>query len=618
MSDEKKPIAVPLRQKVRAIVFQSRRDVVGAAWLLVWMTGAAFFEALGVGMVLPFVRLLEHPQLLDEHASTRAVKQFFGVTTHLGAVSLAGAALATLFIIKAAYLSFVQHRQSRYVHGREVEVAGQLVDGYLRRPYTFHLTHNSAELIRIVTNEVGQLHHHVVLPMFIIAVELLSVLVVVGLLVMLEPLVVPGVGLVVGGIAVGFYRSLHRHNLRLGERQREEHTSMTKWVMQGLGGIKEVKVLGIERFFVDSFDRASRVYGRTLAMHNTISAVPRFVLEAAGVLALASITVALFWLRGDPKSVIPVLGALAVAAVRLIPSAARILTSLTLIRYCEPVVDAVYADLMAVKDGEGDDAVSPEPLTIERELAVVDVTYTYPNAKNPSLRGVSLRLKKGESVALVGLSGAGKTTLVDLVLGLLVPDQGRLEVDGTALSRERLAGLRRVVGYVPQLVYLSDDSIRRNVAFGVEEGKIDDAKVWAALETAQLAEFVKTQSDALETFVGERGVRLSGGQRQRIGIARALYRDPQILVLDEATASLDGTTEREVVEAMERARSDRTSIVIAHRLSTVRGCDRLLLMQGGEILEEGSYDVLYENSPTFRAMADALPRAKTVEPVAEA
>jgi ATP-binding cassette subfamily C protein len=380
---------------------------------------------------------------------------------------------------------------------------------------------------------------------------------------------------------------------------------MVKTIQQGLAGVKEARLFGCERFFLDAFRRSGEAYSRSLVVHGVTGILPRYVLEIVGVLALVLVTIAMLGRGAEARAVLPLLGALAVAAVRLLPSLARILGSVAQIRFHKPSLDALYDAFQL----EGPDAAQRElrkdrvpPLRMEREVRMVDVHYTYPGAAEPSLRGVTLRLAKGESVGLVGLSGGGKTTIADTLIGLLTPDRGRVEVDGEPLEGERLIAWQRNIGYIPQTIFLCDDTIRRNVAFGVEDEEIDDERVREALKAARLDELVATLPEGLSTFVGERGIRLSGGQRQRIGIARALYFDPKVLVLDEATSSLDGATEREVVEAIERLRSERTMLVIAHRLSTVRACDRIVLVAKGEILDSGTWDDLLGRSDEFRKL----------------
>jgi len=600
------PAALTLLQKVVRLTFRSRRDVRDGIGLVLLMFGAATFEAIGIGIIMPFVSLIAHPETVDKYAALAWVKHVSGATTRTGLVSVFGLALVAVFLLKNLYLVIVQYAQNRYICGRQVLLENHLMETYLRRPWIFHLQHNSSELIHNVSHEVSQVYTHVVVSLFVIAVEALSLVVLACVLIAIEPFAVPAVGVVLGLVSFGFYRLIHKKATEVGEEQRIMQAEMLKWLQQGLGGVKEARIIGVEDFFIRAYAKRSGPFGRSLVIHRMLGILPRYVLETTGILGLVLMTIFMFLRGANETEVLPVLGALAVAAVRVLPSTAHIIGSVSLIRFVKPSVDALWK---ALEPWEGDGKhgtrlVDEEPLPLERELRLDDIAFTYPNAPRPSLDGVSITIKKGESIAFVGGSGAGKTTIVDTMIGLLTPERGTLSVDGQALVGERVQRWQRAIGYIPQTVFLSDDSIRRNIAFGVDDADIDDVRVQHALVAARLDELAASLPEGLDTFVGERGVRLSGGQRQRIGIARALYLDPQVLVLDEATSSLDGVTEREIVAAIERLRADRTMIVIAHRLSTVRSCDRLVFMAEGKIVDVGPWEDLAARNPEFRRLVE--------------
>lgn len=570
------------------------------------MLGAAAFEAVGIGLIMPFVSLIAHPELTEKYALLGAFKRFVGATTHLELVSTFGLALVGVYLLKNAYLALVQYAQYRYVFRCQTRLANELFETYLRRPYTFHLQSNSAELVHDIHYETSQFYNHVGVSVFTIAVEGLSLAVIAALLVAIEPVVVPAVSIVLGGVSMLFYRLIHKRATRTGEQQREAQAQMHKWLQIGLGGVKEARVIGCEDYFVQHYASRSLVFGNALTFHHVLAALPRYVLETTGVLGLVTMTMAMFARGGRAELILPVLGALAIAAVRLLPSVARLLGAFSLVRFCKPTIEALWNATLP-REGDGTHGIKLGQIAaqgIRDELAIDDVHYTYPNATRPALRGVSFRVKRGESIAVVGGSGAGKTTLVDVVIGLLAPTKGALRVDNELLEGGRLLSWQRSIGYIPQTVFLSDDDIRRNVAFGIPDDEIDDARVEKALAAARLDDLVNSLADGTRTFVGERGVRLSGGQRQRIGIARALYLEPEILILDEATSSLDTSTEKEIVESFEAVRKERTAIVIAHRLSTLRGCDRLVLMGDGRVEQIGTWDELMTTNAEFRRMVD--------------
>ncbi len=563
-------------------------------------------EAVGIGLVMPFVSLLGRPHLVDENATLRWVRDAAGVRTHFGMITLAGLVLVATFLVKNVYLAFVDYAQNRFIYSRQIRTSNLLMERYMRRPYWFHLRHNSSELIHNVHTEVSQVYTHVICTMFVIAVEVLSVSVILLLLITLEPLIVPGIGLLVGGVGVVFYKAIHRRAALIGEEQREVQADMLRWLQQGLGGIKEARVLGAEDFFVQAFSARGQRFGKLLAMHRQLSMLPKNILETCGVAALVAVTLLALSRSGDPQRVLPMLGALAVASIRILPSASRILSGVSLMRYCKPSLDGLWAAMEPMPgDGKiGRRRAEVAPLRLMEKIEIADVAVRYPGAASSSLTGVTLEIRRGESIALVGASGAGKTTLADTLIGLLEPESGEIRVDGKALVAGTMEAWQRSIGYIPQTVFLSDDTFRRNIAFGLEDKEIDEARVIAAAKTARLSEHLMSLPDGLDTMVGERGVRLSGGQRQRIGIARALYCDPHVLVLDEATSSLDGATEREIVEAIESLRNERTIIIIAHRLSTVRACDRLVYMAKGKIVDVGTWEQLLARNADFRRMVE--------------
>ncbi len=610
---------VTLFQKALRLTFRDRSDVRAGIGLFVLMVGAAAFEAIGIGIVMPFVSLLAHPELVEQYPVLTWIRDTSGVTTRTGLVTVFGLLLVGVFLLKNVYVTLVQLAQNAYTYGRQVRLENHLTETYLRRPWTFHLKHNSAELIHAVSHEVSQVYTHVVSVMFLMAVEGLSIVVIAGLLIAIEPLVVPGVAVVLGLVSFAFYRAVHRKAAQVGEQQRQIRTEQLKWLHQGLGGIKEARILGCEDYFTNAFTSRSHGYARALVVHKMLSLVPRYVLETTGILAIVLIAIAMFARGADEGRLLPVLGALAVASVRILPSLSHVIGGLSLIRFLKPSVEALWK---ALEPWPGDGKLGTrrrdvEPLRFERAITLRDVHLKYPGATRASLSGVSVEIRRGESVAFVGGSGAGKTTIVDAIIGLLEPTSGTIEIDGKPLEGDLVQRWQRAIGYIPQVVYLSDDTIRRNIAFGVEDEAIDEARIAAALEAAQLMEFVDSLPEKLDTFVGERGVRLSGGQRQRIGIARALYLQPQVLVLDEATSSLDGVTERDIVQSIERLRTDRTMIVIAHRLSTVRSCDRIFFMEHGKIRDVGTWEELYARDPAFRRLVE-LSRVDTDEPASAA
>jgi ABC-type multidrug transport system fused ATPase/permease subunit len=397
-----------------------------------------------------------------------------------------------------------------------------------------------------------------------------------------------------------FYRLSRTHLLRWG-RARQHHEGLRiQHLQQGLGGAKDVKLLGREEDFFAQY-RIHNEGTATVQQHlSTLQQLPRLWLELLGAVGLASLVLVMI-AQGKPlAALLPTLGLFGVAAFRLMPSVGRMMASLQVMRYNLPVVDTLHREL-GIIDTSAPFRHDSQPLRFNGALVLDRVGFNYPNTDTAAISGVSLSIARGTSVGFVGGSGAGKSTLVDVILGLLTPATGRVAVDGIDIQTN-LRGWQDQIGYVPQSIYLTDDTLRRNVAFGLPDDQVDASAVSRALKAAQLDEFVSDLPAGLETVVGERGVRLSGGQRQRIGIARALYHDPPVLVLDEATSSLDTANEQGVMAAVNALHGDKTLIIVAHRLSTVARCDRLFRLEHGRLVEEGSFDAVMKSqvvSPTL-------------------
>jgi ATP-binding cassette, subfamily B, bacterial PglK len=428
---------------------------------------------------------------------------------------------------------------------------------------------------------------------------------IVGFLVFVDPLVsLLATGLLGGGYSLIYLRL--RGRLRdLGERMLKVNGERFHIAQEATGGIKDIKLMALESSYVRQFSDKAYRRARFTARIQIMSELPRFALEAITFGTLLGIVLVLL-LRSDGEiaGIIPTLGIFAFAVMRLLPALQQMYNSLANLRSGRAVLDHIVADFGKIEPGSPSSAPEAAPLRLEKALELAAVSFRYASADRPSLNDLSLTIPARTTVGLVGGTGAGKTTVVDLILGLLSPDAGELRVDGTPVSAANLRGWQKTLGYVPQAIYLTDDTVAANIAFGVPRKDIDMAAVERAARAAALHDFVTTEmSKGYDTMVGERGVRLSGGQRQRIGIARALYRNPSLLIMDEATSALDNITERAVMEAVQNIRADTTIILIAHRLSTVKDCDQIFLMEKGRVVAQGTYDELISKNPNFRKMA---------------
>jgi ATP-binding cassette, subfamily B, bacterial PglK len=552
---------------------------------------AAAFELVGIGAIPAFVALLADPQPLFSLLPAGAAEWMRGQNP--GRLTLFAAAfLAGVFVFKNAFLAALIHAEGRVLRDVTVSISGRLFKAYVYSPYTFHLQRNPAQLVNNLNNEVNGAIE-VLGRVAMLVRESLVLSVVFVLLMMVDPLVSLAVFTLLGAVATAFYMMVRRSLLERGDLAQGHRGRQMQTITQALGAIKDAKMLGREPYLVDAVHaETSAMEGHEL-FRRALILMPRLFLEVMAVSAVLLVAVAFILLDRPMASILPVLALLAVAVVRMVPAFNNISASLVAIRYYLPSLRLTVRELETLEPGSDRGAAvsSTRGFSLEDSITLHDIRFRYPGTSTDTLQDISLTIKAREAVAFVGPSGAGKSTLVDVLLGLLTPSTGTVRVDGRDIQ-ENVTAWQRQIGYIPQDIYLLDDSLRRNIAFGLPDSEISEVDVARALAAAQLDGFVATLPDGLDTTVGNRGIRLSGGQRQRVGIARALYHNPSVLVMDEATSALDNETERDVIEAINRLRGDRTFIIIAHRLTTVQSCDRLFLINDGKLEDQGSYSDL--------------------------
>jgi ATP-binding cassette, subfamily B, bacterial PglK len=581
----------------------TRREKIEGAFLLCAMVIGALLEAISISLVIPFIAVLKEPELLTKARHVLPLLSNLDIREPQQLFFLLGPALIALFAIKTVYLIQSNRWLFRFAMKKEVSLARHLLAGYLNAPYTFHLQRNSADLIRVTVRSVDEFSGGFMVNLLTVLGELLVIGALTGLLMIVEPLATLGALVVLAVPTALIYRRTRHRLAESGRMAEQSFAAMMQWAEQALRGVKETVITGRRSFFIDQQNHHVQRFSESLRSLAFLSALPRFVIDTLAVTAM--VTIAAILLRGgaDLQSILPILGMFALAAVRLIPSTSRLSSSLAQVRYRYASTEVIYRELLALGHrpseplpGSAEEHASPIPF--EQALVLDHVSYCYPGTRQPAIDDVSLEIPQGHWVGLIGSTGAGKTTLVDLILGLLAPSSGRILVDGRNL-RDNLPGWQRNVGYVPQTVYLIDDSVRRNIAFGVPQEEIDDERVWRALRAAQVDHFVRSLSGGLNAIVGERGDRLSGGERQRLGIARALYHDPEVLVIDEATANLDPGTEAAIVEAIGKLRGKKTIIVISHRPAFVRNSDCIYMLGQGRLQNWGKYSELLATEPEF-------------------
>ncbi len=549
-------------------------------------------ETLGIGLVIPAISILMQESYLDRVPVIAPWLETLGNPTHAMLVTWGLLSLAIVYLCKNVFLAFQIRRQARFAFGVQEETSHRLFEHYLRRPYVFHLRTNTAQLIRNAVGEVNAFSGYVLQPCMTLLTETFVMLAILTLLLWVEPLGTVFLLLVLGSLAWLFHRITRKSVASWGkERQKREGLKLLH-LQQGLGGIKDIKLLGCEQEFLERYKEQNRVAAIMAKRQLILQQLPKLGIEMLAVAGLVILALALFGQERSVETALPILGMMAAAAFRLIPSFSRILNAIQTIRFGWPCVQVLETELEAPETASilsREDNSDREPLSFENEISLSGVSFRYPDSDKASLEKVSIRIPRGTSIGIVGESGSGKSTLVDVMLGLLDPQEGSITLDGKNVC-DNLRSWQDRIGYVPQEIYLTDDSLRNNVAFGVPDSLIDEKLVWKALRSAQLEKFTRELSDGLDTSMGERGARLSGGQRQRVGIARALYHNPSVLVLDEATSSLDEKTEEGIMESVCSLRGEKTFVIVAHRLSTVKYCDVLYRLEDGKIVSSGSYD----------------------------
>jgi len=585
-------------------LFDTRSKIIIGCLLVMILFGTAL-ELLGIGAVLPIVTLLSSSEPLQGSPFLKNLFDLLQPESQAHFVTLVLVGVVFLYVAKNIYLFILMYLQVRFSFSKHYQIKSRLFRSYMHSPYWFHLKHNSAELLRNL-NLVGNVISMVLAPVMVCVTEVMMILAIFGLLVWVDPasaiVITLGQGILVGG----YFFMVRRKLTALGEINKRCEGKTIQQVHQGLGSIKEVKILGQEDFFDKSY--SSYLWGLTNSLRSevVIGNSVRFIVETITVVLVLGVMIALLQFGEYPSSVLTTFSLFAVAAVRLMPTINRFTVNLVQIRFGIPSLNEIYSHLKDCEKYVTDvsERKPAERMVFEHQVELVDISFQYKDAPNLSLDSISLSIPKNSTVGLVGASGAGKTTAVDVIIGLLKPAKGKILVDGKDIH-ETLFSWQRQIGYIPQSIYLADDTVKNNVAFGLPAESIDEDQVWKALELAQLDEFIRGTGEGLRTMVGENGVRLSGGQRQRIGIARALYFEPQVLVMDEATAALDSETERVFMESVEKLGHQKTIIIIAHRLTTVKNCDIIFFLDQGCLVASGVYETLMSKSSEFRQMACA-------------
>ncbi len=554
-------------------------------FLLIAIFLGAAAELVGVSLIMPLIQLISMPEVVEENPLISTVYKTLKMQSVTDFFIFLVIVIIIIYFLKNIYMSVMYYAQYSFIYKNQLKCAGRLIDCYLKKPYTYHLDHNTSEMIRNIMLDTDRLFQLILSVLNVASEGLLSLLLMTYLLVS-DPIMSIAVALILG-ICVGAFRLFTKRKTHSYGLQNQKYDGeMHKSINQALGAVKDIKILHREKYFVNRFVSCGEKKMTALIMNNFFGTVPKYLIETVCVAGIMGVLIFKLKNGTNLNSILPQLAAFAVAAFKLLPSVGKISNYLNGITFLRPSIDLIYHDLKETEDMVGvefkdkDSEVGVK--TNENQISIQHLSYRYPNTDEDVLKDVSFKIQLGSSIGLIGQSGSGKSTMADVILGILFPKEGYVRY-GRLNVHENPIRWSKKLAYIPQAIYLADESIRRNVAFGIDDADIDEDKVWAALEEAQLSEFVRSLPEGLDTEVGERGVRLSGGQRQRIGIARALYGNPEILVLDEATSALDNETEKAVMEAIERLHGKKTLIIIAHRLTTIKNCEYVYRVEDGRI-----------------------------------
>ena len=548
----------------------------------------AFLDMIGVASILPFISVLVNPELVETNIILKnmfEISRMLGVENNQQFLFLLGVLIFLFLIILVLFKIFTTYIQTYFVQMCECSIGKRLIEGYLHQPYSWFLTRNSADLGKNILSEVQQINANALSPSIELIAKGMVAITISTLLIVVDPKLALIVGLTISFAYISIFYFVSKFLKKKGEERLINNRLRFTAISEAFGSVKETKVAGLEQRYIERFYAPSKIYANNKAFASIISTLPRFFLEA---IVFGGILLIILYLMKQSDSFVnalPIIGLYVFAGYRLMPAIQQIYVSFTRITFAIPSVEKLYEELKNLKKFKAQQ--NEGIISFNKSITLKNVYYNYPNSSRTALKNLNLNIPANSSIGLVGTTGSGKSTAVDIILGLLEPQKGSLEIDGQVINNKNLRSWQRSIGYVPQHIYLSDDTIEANIAFGLEPKHINKYLVEKSSKIANLHNFVTIElPKKYETTIGERGIRLSGGQRQRIGIARALYHNPKVLILDEATSALDNQTEEAVMDAINNISNEITIILIAHRLNTVKDCDIIFKLENGKIIEE--------------------------------
>jgi ABC-type multidrug transport system fused ATPase/permease subunit len=536
------------------------------------------FEIAGIGILVPALSILLDPNELKSVEIRNFIIIIFGNLSHAQFVILGLSTIIVFYLIKSGFLIYLAFRQSRFATTLTVDLSLKLFKGYLNMPYFFHLKNSSTQLQKNIQIEI--LHFGgICLAAMVLSTEVTAIIGIALFLIFMEPLGAISVIIFFLFFSFVFNKLTSQKIKNWGYQRQDSDNKSVKLLNEGLAGIKQVKLSSIENFYINKFSKYETKKASLNTRIQVLAIVPRLYLELLAIIGV-SILIFSMLLQSKPVSqLIPILGVFVASAFRMIPSINRVMNSLQTIAFAQSVIDVLVEQFDVIKSHllKSDKKLK---IKFENGVTVKNLNFKYSGSNKMTLNNIDFIIKKGDFIGFVGVSGSGKSTLIDNIVGLLEPSSGEISVDGININ-SNISMWQSTIGYVPQTIFLIDDSLRRNIALGIPDNDIDEKKISDAIKSAQLISVINKLSDGLDTIVGERGVRISGGERQRIGIARALYNDPDLLILDEATSSLDNETESDFMEAINALKGKKTILLVAHRLSTIRNCDKIYNLKNG-------------------------------------
>ena len=563
-----------------------------ASILLIMIFIMALLDMIGVASILPFMAVMTNPDLIETNTILNTMFKasvIFGVEDSQQFLFVLGVFVFILLVISLTFKALTTYMQIRFVQMREYSIGKRLVEGYLHQPYSWFLNRNSAELGKTILSEVGQVITGGIKPLLDLIAKSMITILLIFLLIIADPKLALIISVSLGVIYGLIFFIIRSYLSKIGKKSLKNNKLRFTAVSEAFGAAKEIKVGGLEQTFINGFSKSAKIFGQTQASSAILRQLPRYFLEAISFGGIMLIILYLMTITNNFNNTLPIISLYVLAGYRLIPAMQQIYSSFTRLTFVGPSLDKLYEDIKKLKPFEENQ--DQGILFFNKSIVLKNICYDYPNASRTALKDINLIIPAKSTVGLVGATGSGKTTTVDIILGLLEAQKGTLEIDGKFLTKKNSRSWQRSIGYVPQHIYLADDTIEANIAFGTKTEDISQEAVEKAAKIANLHEFVIDElPKQYQTTIGERGIRLSGGQRQRIGIARALYHNPQVLILDEATSALDNQTEKAVMDAVNNLSKDITIILIAHRLKTVENCDIIFKLKDGRLIDQGKFN----------------------------